>query len=75
GLAGSVTLEDYVVLGGRAAVGPDSFIGMGSQIAGGAKVNESANWPAGSKLGGHPAKDLKEWMRGVAYLRKVSLKE
>ncbi len=75
GLAGSVTLEDYVVLGGRAAVGPDSFIGMGSQIAGGAKVNESAHWPAGSKLGGHPAKDLKEWMRGVAYLRKVSLKE
>lgn len=75
GLAGSVTLEDYVVLGGRAAVGPDSFIGMGSQIAGGAKVNESARWPAGSKLGGHPAKDLKEWMRGVAYLRKVSLKE
>ncbi|HLT21956.1 MAG TPA: UDP-3-O-(3-hydroxymyristoyl)glucosamine N-acyltransferase, partial [Bacteriovoracaceae bacterium] len=65
GLAGSVTLEDYVVLGGRAAVGPDSFIGMGSQIAGGAKVNESAHWPAGSKLGGHPAKDLKEWMRGV----------
>lgn len=75
GLAGSVTLEDYVVLGGRAAVGPDSFIGMGSQIAGGAKVNESANWPAGSKLGGHPAKDLREWMKGVAYLRKVSLKE
>ncbi len=75
GLAGSVVLEDYVVLGGRAAVGPDSFIGMGSQIAGGAKVNESANWPAGSKLGGHPARDLKEWMRGVAYLRKVSLKE
>lgn len=75
GLAGSVVLEDYVVLGGRAAVGPDSHIGMGSQIAGGAKVNEGAKWPAGSKLGGHPAKDLKEWMKGVAYLRNVSLKE
>lgn len=75
GLAGSVTLEDYVVLGGRAAIGPDSVIGMGTQVAGGAKVNEGANWPAGSKLGGHPAKDLKEWMRGVAYLRKVSLRE
>lgn len=74
GIAGSAVLEDYVVMGGRAAVGPDSFIGMGTQIAGGAKVNESANWPAGSKLGGHPAKDLKEWMRGVAYLRNASLK-
>jgi UDP-3-O-[3-hydroxymyristoyl] glucosamine N-acyltransferase len=48
---------------------------MGTQVAGGAKVNESAIWPAGSKLGGHPARDLKEWMKGFAYLRKVSLKE
>jgi UDP-3-O-[3-hydroxymyristoyl] glucosamine N-acyltransferase len=75
GLAGSAVLEDFVVLGGRAAIGPDAFIGMGSQVAGGAKVNEGANWPAGSKLGGHPAKDLKEWMKGIAYLRHMSLKE
>jgi UDP-3-O-[3-hydroxymyristoyl] glucosamine N-acyltransferase len=75
GIAGSAVLEDYVIMGGRAAIGPDSLIGMGTQVAGGAKVNESANWPAGSKLGGHPAKDLKEWMRGVAYLRTMSLKE
>jgi UDP-3-O-[3-hydroxymyristoyl] glucosamine N-acyltransferase len=75
GIAGSAVLEDYVVLGGRAAVGPDSHIGMGTQIAGGAKVTESANWPAGSKLGGHPARDLREWMRGLAYLRKMSLRE
>jgi UDP-3-O-[3-hydroxymyristoyl] glucosamine N-acyltransferase len=75
GVAGSAVLEDFVVLGGRAAIGPDSHIGMGTQVAGGAKVNESAIWPAGSKLGGHPARDLKEWMKGFAYLRKVSLKE
>lgn len=75
GIAGSTVLEDYVVMGGRAAIGPDSHIGMGTQIAGGAKVNEGAVWPAGSKLGGHPAKDLKEWMKGVAYLRTMSLKE
>lgn len=75
GIAGSAVLEDFVVMGGRAAIGPDSHIGMGTQVAGGAKVNESAIWPAGSKLGGHPAKDLKEWMKGVAYLRTMSLKE
>ena len=75
GIAGSAVLEDFVVLGGRAAVGPDSHIGMGTQIAGGAKVNESAIWPAGSKLGGHPARDLKEWMKGFAYVRKMSLKD
>lgn len=75
GIAGSAVLEDYVVMGGRAAIGPDSHIGMGTQVAGGAKVNESAIWPAGSKLGGHPAKDLKEWMKGIAYVRTMSLKD
>lgn len=75
GIAGSAVLEDFVVLGGRVAIGPDSFIGMGSQVAGGAMVNESAIWPAGSKLGGHPARDLKEWMKGFAYVRKMSLQE
>jgi UDP-3-O-[3-hydroxymyristoyl] glucosamine N-acyltransferase len=75
GVAGSAVLEDYVVVGGRGAIGPDAHIGMGSQVAGGAKVNESAIWPAGSKLGGHPARDLKEWMKGFAYVRKMSLKE
>ncbi len=75
GLAGSATLEDFVVMGGRAAIGPEAHIGMGSQVAGGAKVNEGAIWPAGSKLGGHPAKDLREWMKGIAYVRSMSLKE
>ena len=75
GIAGSAVLGDYVVMGGQGAIGPDSHLGMGTQVAGGAKVNDSAIWPAGSKLGGHPAKDLKEWMRGVAWLRNMSLKE
>lgn len=74
-VAGSAVLEDYVVMGGKAGVGPDAHIGMGTQIAGAAMVNEAAIWPAGSKLGGHPARDIREWMRGFAYLRKMSLKE
>lgn len=75
GLAGSVTLEDYVVMGGKAAVGPDAHIGQGSQIAGAAGVNDGAVLAPGSKVGGHPARDIKEWMRGVAYLRKVSQRD
>lgn len=74
GVAGSAVLEDYVVLGGRAAIGPDSLIGKGTQVAGGAMVNEGAVWPAGSVLGGHPARDLKEWMRTFAWVRKNALK-
>lgn len=74
GMAGSSVLEDYVVLGGRVAIGPDALIGKGSQVAGGAMVNENAVWPAGSVLGGHPARDLKEWMRTFAWVRKNALK-
>jgi UDP-3-O-[3-hydroxymyristoyl] glucosamine N-acyltransferase len=75
GVAGSAVLEDYVVLGGRSAVGPDARIGKGTQIAGGAMVNEGAQWPAGSQLGGHPARDLKEWIKTFAWVRKNALKE
>ncbi len=75
GIAGSAVLDDYVVLGGRAAIGPDCHLGMGTQVAGGAKVTEGGIWPAGSKLGGHPARDLKEWMKGLAYVRTMSLRE
>jgi UDP-3-O-[3-hydroxymyristoyl] glucosamine N-acyltransferase len=67
-------LEDYVVLGGRAAIGPDAHIGKGTHVAGAAMVNEGAVWPAGSVLGGHPARDLKEWMRTFAWVRKNALK-
>jgi UDP-3-O-[3-hydroxymyristoyl] glucosamine N-acyltransferase len=75
GLAGSAVLEDYVVLGGKAGIGPDAHLGKGTQVAGGAGVTDAAIWPAGSKIGGHPARDIREWMRGMAYIRKVSLKE
>jgi UDP-3-O-[3-hydroxymyristoyl] glucosamine N-acyltransferase len=73
GIAGSAILEDYVVLGGRAALGPDAHLGMGTQVAGGGIVTDGTFWPAGSKIGGHPARDLKEWMKGLAYVRKMSL--
>jgi UDP-3-O-[3-hydroxymyristoyl] glucosamine N-acyltransferase len=73
GLAGSVTLEDYVVLAGKAGVGPDAVLGKGTQLAGAGMVNDGVVWPPGSILAGHPARDFKEWMKGVAYLRKMSL--
>lgn len=74
GVAGSAVLEDFVVLGGRVAVGPDAHLGMGTQCAGGAMLNEGAVFPPKSVLGGHPAKDIKEWMRTVAWVRKNALK-
>ena len=71
GLAGSCSLGDYVVLGGKAAVGNGVTVGKASQIAGNAGV--ISNIGDGVVVGGFPARDIKEWMKGVAYVRKHSL--
>jgi len=72
-LGGSAKLEDYVVFGGKAGCGPSIELGVGCQVGGGGLVNNS--WPAGTKLGGHPARPLKEWMKGLATIRKLSLEK
>lgn len=72
GLAGSCTVGDFTVMGGRAAVGPGITIGKGAQIAGNAGV--IGNVGDGEIVGGFPARDVKEWMKGVAFIRKLSLK-
>ena len=72
-ISGSVTVGDFTVFAGKAGVGDNLTIGNMCQIAGGALVNSSC--PDFSKLGGHPARPLWEWMRGLAYLRKMSLKK
>lgn len=71
GLAGSCTIGDYSVLGGRASVTNNVVLGKGCQVAGMSGV--SSDWPDGSVIAGHPARKLKEWLKGVAYLRKHSL--
>ena len=72
-IGGSAVIEDFCVFGGKSALGDHVHLGKGSHVAGAAMVN--SNWPAGSQLGGHPARKLKEWKRGVAYLRKESLRK
>ena len=72
GLAGSCTLGDYVVMGGGAAVAPGITIGRGAQIAGNAGV--ISNVSEGETVGGFPARDIKEWLKGIAFVRKLSLK-
>ncbi len=71
GVAGSCTFGDYVVLGGKAAVGNGVSVGKGAQIAGNAGVISDVG--EGEVVGGFPARDIKEWMKGVAYVRKHSL--
>jgi UDP-3-O-[3-hydroxymyristoyl] glucosamine N-acyltransferase len=69
GLSGSAKLSDYVVCGGKAGIGPDVELGIGVQVAGNGMV--TGDWPAGSQVAGHPARPVKEWLRGVAAVRKL----
>lgn len=73
GLAGSTTLGDFCAIGGYVALGPGVELGPGCEVGGGAKVLTS--FPAKTQLGGHPARPLKEWLKGVAWVRKESLKK
>ncbi|MBF0312988.1 MAG: UDP-3-O-(3-hydroxymyristoyl)glucosamine N-acyltransferase [Oligoflexia bacterium] len=72
GISGSAVIGDYTVFGGRAGCGPNVVIGSQCQVAGGAMIN--CDWPDKSVLGGHPARPLSEWMRGLAFIRRESLK-
>lgn len=70
-IGGSSKIGDYTVFGGKSGMGDNMSLGPACQVAGGALVN--CDWPAKTVLGGHPARPLKEWMKGLAYVRKMTL--
>ena len=70
GLSGSTVLEDGVLMGGGSGTGGHLTIGSGSVVYGRAGVSKS--WPPGSKLFGAPARDIKEYWREAAMLRRMS---
>ena len=72
-LAGSCKIGDYSVLAGKAGVGHNTTLGKNVQVGGGALVN--CDWPDNSVISGYPARPLKEWLRGLAYLRIKSLRK
>lgn len=70
GLAGSTVIEDGVVMAGKAGAGGHLTIGAGAQVAGGAGV--IADVPAGAKVGGNPAWDLRLEQRVRVLLRRMA---
>jgi UDP-3-O-[3-hydroxymyristoyl] glucosamine N-acyltransferase len=70
GIAGSTILEDFVQVGGQAAVAGHLRIGRGTQI--GAQAGVISDVQAGSILLGSPAQPRKEFFRQVAILRRMT---
>ena len=71
GLAGSVTLEDFVVLGGAVGVIEHVTIGKGAQLA--ARSTVLRDVPAGARWGGLGiAKPIKQYFREVVMMERLS---
>jgi UDP-3-O-[3-hydroxymyristoyl] glucosamine N-acyltransferase len=70
GLSGTTVLEDGVLLGGGVGTSGHLTIGAGSVVHGRAAVTK--DWPAGSKLAGAPAQDIRDFWRELATTRKLA---
>ncbi len=70
GIAGSTEIGDFVVMGGQVGITGHAKIGRGSQIAGSSAV--ISDLPAGSKVGGYPARPIKQWFREVAAMARLA---
>lgn len=73
GLAGSSSVGKFTVFGGGARLAPDTHVGDGCQVGGNAGV--TTDLEDGAVVAGFPARPIKEWLKGLAYLRKASLKK
>jgi UDP-3-O-[3-hydroxymyristoyl] glucosamine N-acyltransferase len=70
GISGSVTIEDFVAIGGQTGIVGHVRIGMGAQVAGASNVNSDV--PAGARWGGTPAKPVKAWFRELTVLSNLA---
>jgi UDP-3-O-[3-hydroxymyristoyl] glucosamine N-acyltransferase len=69
GIAGSAHLGDYVVLAGQAGVSGHIELGKGAQVA--AKSAALGPVPAGGKVAGIPAVDLRRWKRQIVMINRL----
>jgi UDP-3-O-[3-hydroxymyristoyl] glucosamine N-acyltransferase len=70
GISGSTELGDFVVMGGQSGAVGHIRIGTGAQVAGGSHPKEDV--PPGARVGGTPARPLKQWAREIAVLAKLA---
>jgi len=70
GIAGSATLEDYVLLGGQVGIAGHIKIASGTRVAAQSGVIKDTS--AGAELMGSPALPIKQHLRQIATLKKLT---
>jgi UDP-3-O-[3-hydroxymyristoyl] glucosamine N-acyltransferase len=69
GISGSAQVGDYVMMGGQVGVADHISIGAGAMI--GARGGVMSDIPAGERWAGYPARPGREWLKGVAMVRRL----
>ncbi len=70
GISGSTELGDFVVMGGQAGTVGHIKVGHGAQIAGASHAKDDV--PAGARMGGTPARPLKQWARELIMITRLA---
>lgn len=70
GISGSTELGDFVVMGGQSGCVGHIKVGTGAQIAGGSHPKDDV--PPGARMGGTPARPLKQWAREIAAVTRLA---
>jgi UDP-3-O-[3-hydroxymyristoyl] glucosamine N-acyltransferase len=70
GLSGSVELGDFVMLAGKVGIADHVKVGAGAVL--GAQSGVMSDVPAGARWIGSPAQPVRDFMKGVAALRRLA---
>jgi UDP-3-O-[3-hydroxymyristoyl] glucosamine N-acyltransferase len=73
GISGSTELGDFVVIGGQAGCVGHIKVGTGAQIAGASHAKDDV--APGARMGGTPARPLKQWAREIALLTRLASRD
>jgi UDP-3-O-[3-hydroxymyristoyl] glucosamine N-acyltransferase len=69
GISGSVNVGDFVMMGGKVGVADHVTVGAGAVL--GAQSGVMTDVPAGASWVGSPAQPVRDFMKGVAALRRL----
>jgi UDP-3-O-[3-hydroxymyristoyl] glucosamine N-acyltransferase len=73
GISGSTELGDFVVMGGQSGTVGHIKIGSGAMVAGASHPKDDV--PRGARVGGTPARPLKDWGRELAALKRLAMRD